>query len=95
MDQFQYSTQTSCLDLPVLEEVPGRVPVPVQAPVWVSALVESVLEDLPAEGALTTHQDPAQLPEARGGHVATPDGKCSSVADSDVALTDNTHSTGL
>ena len=92
---FNIPYRRSCLDLPVLEEVPGRVPVPVQAPVWVSALVESVLEDLPAEGALTTHQDPAQLPEARGGHVATPDGKCSSVADSDVALTDNTHSTGL
>ena len=70
----------------MLEEVPGRVPVPVQAPVWVSALVESVLEDLPAEGALTTHQDPAQLPEARGGHVSSADGECASVAHSDVAL---------
>ena len=91
----------------VLQEVPGGVAVSIQSSVWVTALVQSVLqasavrqsffpppsylEDLPAESWLPTDQDPPQLPEARGGHVSSADGKCASVAHSDVALTTESH----
>ena len=44
------------------------------------------LEYLPAQRALAAHQQPGQLPEARGGHVAPPDGEGAPVAQGDVAL---------
>ena len=44
------------------------------------------LEDLPAQRALAAHQQPRQLPEARGGHVAPPDSEGAPVAQRDVAL---------
>ena len=44
------------------------------------------LEYLPAQRALAAHQQPGQLPEAGGGHVAPPDGEGAPVAQGDVAL---------
>ena len=77
-------------------------PVSIQTSVRISAFVECVLhqwlihtlqcspgphlEYLPAQRALAAHQQPGQLPEAGGGHVAPPDGEGAPVAQGDVAL---------
>ena len=75
----------------MLQEVSGCVSVTVESTVRITALIESIFEDLPTEGALAADEDPGHLPEASGGHVSPPDGECSPVADCDVSLTASPH----